>query len=274
MKKFDKLKGKYYSFKKLKVVDEINEFTLNEYLFINAKLNEIVKSDNKIDIIINFDDLDKIYVDRINIYGNYITDEKVIRNTLIVDEGDPYNDILFEKSIDDIRSKNIFKSVKYVKRKNNINNIIDITVEEKATGEIFAGAGTGTTGTSFSAGIKERNYLGLGIKLDTNFTLTDDSLKGKFTVKNPNYKNSDKSLSTTIESSTNDFMSTSGYKTNRTGLSLGTEFEQFKDLYVNFKLSNYYENLETSSSASSILKKQEGDYFENLINYNIIEQVG
>ena len=270
-KKFDKLKGKYYSFKKIKsVVDEINEFTLlNEYLFINAKLNEIVKSDNKIDIIINFDDLDKIYVDRINIYGNYITDEKVIRNTLIVDEGDPYNDILFEKSIDDIRSKNIFKSVKYVKRKNNINNIIDITVEEKATGEIFAGAGTGTTGTSFSAGIKERNYLGLGIKLDTNFTLTDDSLKGKFTVKNPNYKNSDKSLSTTIESSTNDFMSTSGYKTNRTGLSLGTEFEQFKDLYVNFKLSNYYENLETSSSASSILKKQEGDYFENLINYNI-----
>ena len=269
-KKFDKLKGKYYSFKKIKsVVDEINEFTLlNEYLFINAKLNEIVKSDNKIDILINFDDLDKIYVDRINIYGNFITDEKVIRNTLIVDEGDPYNDILFEKSIDDIRSKNIFKSVKYVKRKNNINNIIDITVEEKATGEIFAGAGTGTTGTSFSAGIKERNYLGLGIKLDTNFTLTDDSLKGKFTVKS-NYKNSDKSLSTTIESSTNDFMSTSGYKTNRTGLSLGTEFEQFKDLYVNFKLSNYYENLETSSSASSILKKQEGDYFENLINYNI-----
>ena len=45
-------------------------------------------------------------------------------------------------------------------------------------------------------------------------------------VLNPNYKNSDKFIKTVIESSTDDFMSTSGYKTSRTGLSLGTEFEQ------------------------------------------------
>ena len=57
-----------------------------------------------------------------------------------------------------------------------------LTVEEKPTGEIFAGAGTGTTGSSISAGIKENNYLGLGIKLDTNLTITDDTIKGKFSV--------------------------------------------------------------------------------------------
>ena len=43
---------------------------------------------------------------------------------------------------------------------------IDITIEEKATGEIFAGAGTGTDGSSISMGIKEKNYLGKGIVLD------------------------------------------------------------------------------------------------------------
>ena len=40
--------------------------------------------------------------------------------------------------------------------------IIDITVEEKPTGEIFAGIGTGTSGSIVSAGIKEKNYLGQG----------------------------------------------------------------------------------------------------------------
>ena len=49
-----------------------------------------------------------------------------------------------------------------------------------------------------SLGIKENNYLGLGIKLDTNVTLTDDSIKGKFSVINPNYNNSDKSIKTSI----------------------------------------------------------------------------
>ena len=51
-------------------------------------------------------------IEKINIYGNFITDENVIRNSLIVDEGDAYNQILINKSINDIRSKNIFKSTK------------------------------------------------------------------------------------------------------------------------------------------------------------------
>ena len=74
----------------------------------------------------------------------------------------------------------------------------------------------------------------------------------------------------TIESSSNDFMTTSGYKTVRTGLKLGTEFEQMSDLFVNLEISNFYEDLETSSTATEIVKKQEGNYIENLITYKII----
>ena len=192
-----KLQGKKYSKKILNnLIDNLNEFTLrNEFIFINAKYDEIIKSENKIDVVIKFDELEKNFVERINILGNFITDEKVIRNSLIIDEGDPYNELLFDKSIQNLKAKNIFKTVKYKSKKNvNSNKIIDIEVEEKPTGEIFAGAGTGTTGTSLTAGIKENNYLGLGIVLDTNFTITDDTLKGKFSVLNPNYNNSDKQV--------------------------------------------------------------------------------
>ena len=122
---------------------------------------------------------------------------------------------------------------------------------------------------NISGGIKENNYLGLGIKLDTNLTLTDDSIRGKFSVLNPNYKNSDKSIKTVIESSSDDFFTLSGYKTSKTGISIGTEFEQMNDMFVNIEISNYYEDLETSSNANSIVKKQEGSYFENLLTYEI-----
>lgn len=271
-KKLDKLKGKKYSNKVINnKIDEINNFVLlNDFIFLTTDFKEIVKADNKIDIIIFFDELDKTYVDRINILGNYITDEKVIRNSFIVDEGDPYNIKLFNKSIENLKSKNIFSNINYdVEDTKQKNKIININVEEKATGELFAGAGTGTTGSTLTAGIKENNYLGLGIQLDTNATITEDSIKGKFSVNNPNYNNSDKSINLSVESSANDFMSTSGYKTSRTGISLGTEFEQKNNYFVNLQLSNFYEDLETSSSATSILKKQEGNYFENLLTYSI-----
>ena len=177
--KFNDLKGKKYSKKVVNnLVSDLNEFILrNDFTFVNATYKEQIIDDNKIDIIINFDDLEKAFVERINIFGNFITDEKVIRNSLIVDEGDAFNEILFNKSIQKVKAKNIFKTVEYKnKNKDNLNKIIDITVEEKATGEIFAGAGTGTTGSSLTAGLKENNYLGLGIKLDTNLVLTEDSI--------------------------------------------------------------------------------------------------
>ena len=270
---FDDLRGSTYSDKSInKIKNTIDKIALQkEFVFINAKFDTKIVDENKIDVSFFLDQLEKSYVDKINIFGNFITEEKVIRNSLIVDEGDPYNKILFDKSLSNVKSKGIFKSVtsQILTNDDKNNKIINITVEEKPTGEIFAGVGTGTGGSSFSAGLKESNYLGKGITLDTNFALSDDEIRGKFSVINPNFKNTDRSLNTTLESTTSDFMSSSGYKTTRTGVSLGTGFEQYQDVFVNFDISNYYEKLVTSDKATDIKKKQEGDYFENLFLYSI-----
>ena len=41
--------------------------------------------------------------------------------------------------------------------------IINLTVEEMPSGEIMAGAGAGSSGTSITGGIKEKNYLRLTV---------------------------------------------------------------------------------------------------------------
>ena len=269
-----KLKGKKYSEKILnRIVDDIDKIALkNEFIFVNTKYNLTIIEKNRINVDFIFENLEKFYVERINIFGNFITEEKVIRNSLIIDEGDAFSDILFDKSLDAIKSRRIFKSVKSEVIDSKIDNQlkeINIFVEEKPTGEIFAGAGTGTSGATVSAGISENNYLGKGIRLSTNLTIAEEEIKGKFSVVNPNFNNTDRSLNATVESSTSDFLSTGGFKTSRTGFSMGTGFEQYQDLYVNFDVSTYYEKLETASTASSHKKRQEGDYFENLLNYKL-----
>ena len=71
------------------------------------------------------------------------------------------------------------------------NKIINIEVVEKPTGEIYAGAGTGTSGSTLSFGLKENNYIGKGLKVNSNLSLSEDSISGIISVNNPNFNNSD-----------------------------------------------------------------------------------
>ena len=46
-------------------------------------------------------------MERINITGNNVTSESVIRGELILDEGDPFTKLNLEKSISEIKSRNL-----------------------------------------------------------------------------------------------------------------------------------------------------------------------
>ena len=134
--------------------------------------------------------------------------------------------------------------------------VINIFIEEKPTGEIFAGAGAGTDGATITAGVKENNYLGKGLRVEANGTLTEETFKGKFAVTNPNFKNSEKDLVTSVENNTKDVLSKFGYKNRKTGFSFGTSYEQFEDIYFSPSISVFQEKLETGSKASSSQKKK------------------
>ncbi len=264
------LKNEIYSLQKIKkILNKIDEIALTkEFEFINAKYDEVIVGD-KINLNIKLEELDKFYVEKINVYGNYITNENVVRNLLVVDEGDPYNKILVNKSINNIKSRRIFKSVNKTVDAGSSNNlkIINITVDEQATGEISAGAGAGTSGQTLSFGIKENNYLGTGVNVNTQFSFSDTGIQARITTNNPNFKNTDRSLSTSVQSSKTDQMSRFGYKTSKTGFSIGTNFEQYEDIYFSPSFSNYFESLKTSATASDAKKKQKGDYFDSNFNY-------
>ena len=268
-KLFKEIKNKPYSINTInKILDEIDEITtLEQYQFINATVLENIDSD-KINLTFKIKETKKIYVKKINIYGNSITEENVIRNQLELDEGDPFNKILFNKSINNIKSLNFFKTVdQKISDTDDLNTkIIDIFVEEKPTGEISATAGFGTSGGSIGFGIKENNFIGKGVSLDSNFLLSEESFKGKFSVTNPNYNNSDKSLYVSLLASEDDNMEKFGYKSNKTGFNIGTNFEYLDDFRLGLGTSNFYEVIKTDSTASKTQQDQKGNYWDSFLD--------
>tara|TARA_B100001057_G_scaffold12157_1_gene11549 strand:+ start:1524 stop:3773 length:2250 start_codon:yes stop_codon:yes gene_type:complete len=270
---FKKLKDKEYSLDNISLIlSEIDKIaSLRLYDFITANVTEKVQEKNKIDFVFEVIDSQKFYVEKINIFGNFQTIEEVVRNRLIVDEGDPLNELLFNKSIDRVKSLGIFKNVK-----TNISNgsdetlkVVDIIVEEQPTGEITLAAGVGTSGTTIGGGITEKNFLGKGINLKTNLEVSDEKIKGQFVYSKPNFNYSENTLFTSIKSSNTDQIKDFGYETTDLGFSIGTRFEQYENLFFSPELDISIEDLKTTSEASSNLKKQAGNYEDFYFNYGL-----
>ena len=263
-KTFEKYIGDYYSpFKVKKILENLDEIIeTNNLQFVEHNVEEQI-GDKSINIILNVYEGEKNLIERINVFGNNITNEDVIRGELILDEGDPFSRLNLEKSIANIKSRNIFRAVKYEVTDGSKSNLkqIDINVEERPTGEISAGAGIGTTGGSFAIGVSENNWLGSGKSVSFDLEVDKESFTGTLNYNDPNYDFLGNSINYSISSQTND-KPDQGYENSIISAGVGTSFEQYKDVFLSLGLNASHDDLRTTSTASTSLKKQEGTYNE------------
>ena len=266
------LNSKVYSINSInKILSEIDKITISkQYEFTKSTVLENIV-DNKINLEFKIDKTDKSYVERINILGNDVTRESVIRDNFVIDEGDAFNELLHAKSINNIKALNFFSEVKSEILDGSTNNqkIINISVNEKPTGEISAGAGVGTNGGTLGFSVRENNFLGKGIEFGSDLSLSKETIKGLFLLNNPNFQGTGRSINLTLESSDTDRLANYGYKSSKVGLSAGTGIELYENLNFNSGLSSYVETLKTDSTASTNMKKQKGSYFDTYFNYTL-----
>lgn len=266
---FNKYVGDYYSPFKIKLIlDELDQLIdQNNLQFVEHTVEEIIETET-INIVFNIYEGEKDLIERINITGNTVTNEDVIRGELIVDEGDPYVNLNLEKSIAKIKARGIFKNVSYRVKDGSKNNlkVIDIDIEEGATGEISAGAGVGSSGGTLVFSVKENNWLGEGKIIGFEADIDEESLAGKLSYSNPNYNFLGNSLNYFVKSEKNDKPDL-GYENSVISSGIGTSFEQYKDVRVRLGLSASYDDLQTESSASTTLQSQAGTFGEFAANY-------
>ena len=137
--------------------------------------------------------------------------------------------------------------------------VININVEEQPTGEIGAGAGIGTSGGTLAFNIKENNWLGEGKALAFEVQLDDESIAGNLTFSDPNYDFLGNSLYYSVANEQND-RPNQGYENSIISASIGTSFEQYRDVDVNLGISASFDDLKTERLRFSIFKKTIGNF--------------
>ena len=254
--------GDYYSpFSIKEILEEIDLIIdENNLQFIEHNVEEIINADT-IEIKFNIFETEKVLVDRINIIGNNVTDEEVIRGELLLDEGDPFSELALNKSISKLKARGIFSDVNYETTSLDDKSLKEITinVQEQPTGEISAGAGVGSNGGSFAFIVSENNWLGKGNKINFELEVDSESIGGTFNYTDNNHNFSGNKLNYFVSSTSND-KPNQGYENTVISSGINKNFEQFKNFFIDLGISASYDDLRTQNNASASLKKQKGQF--------------
>jgi len=265
------IKNEFYS---PLIINKLNKQVtsfLESKRYDNFEINvqDIKATDTNINVIIQLNDGQKSLVNKINIKGNTITEEKTIRDNLIISEWDQLNSSKIKKSVDSIKSKQLFSKVEYKIEDSDKKNFKDLNlfVKEQPTGNITAGVGYGTNGGLLEASVNERNFLGQGINLNFTGRLSADVIRGEISYTDPNYINSNKELSVSLFSEVDDYQN-SGYQNKRAGSRFATKYEIYEDIFFRPNFGLQFDKLEVTGSASSLLRSRQGDFITTSLGYN------
>lgn len=116
-------------------------------------------------ITYQIDEGPRAFIERINITGNTSTRDYVIRREFDLAEGDAYNRILIDRAERRLRALGFFETVRITTEQGSEPDrvIVNVLVEEKATGKVSFGVGYSTTdGIIGDVSVEERNFLGRG----------------------------------------------------------------------------------------------------------------
>jgi outer membrane protein insertion porin family len=267
------LKNEFYS---PLIINKLNKQVtsfLESKRYNNFEINiqDAKASDTNINVIIQLNEGQKSLVNKININGNTITEDKTIRDNLIISEGDQLNYSKIKKSVDSIKSKQLFSKVDYKVEDSDKKNFKDLNlfVKEQPTGNISAGIGYGTNGGLLEASIIERNFLGQGINLNFTGKLSTDVVRGEISYVDPNYINSNKELAASLFSEVDDYRN-SGYQNKRTGTRFATKYEIYEDIFFRPNFGLQFDKLEVTGSASNLLRSRQGDFITTSLGYNFL----
>ncbi len=108
----------------------------------------------------------RVYVERVDVNGNTLTQDKVIRREFRLAEGDAFNSLQVKRSSNRIKSLGYFQEKFEVEQKPGSapdRVVLEANVEEKPTGELQLSAGFSSIESFiFQASIQQRNFRGRG----------------------------------------------------------------------------------------------------------------
>jgi len=186
--------------------------------FVGTPTPRIDEAKKLIYLDIEIDEGKPFYVSRIEFTGNTITRDKVIRRELLLEEGQIYNNRLWELSILRLNQLNYFETLKPEQdsesRQNADEGTVDLLLKLKEKGKNSIGLNggiSGLSGTFIGLNYETNNFLGLGETLSVEANIGDLSRRLSFGFTQPYFRNKPISLGVQVFTQKYDYNPSKSY---------------------------------------------------------------
>jgi len=170
-------KGDWYNGKTIEDTVESLSETAGLFGYAFADVNPDIQRDKEaltMSVTFRVAESPRVFVERIDINGNTLTQDKVLRREFRLNEGDAFNSIQVKRTAERIKSLGYFQEDLEVEQaQGSAPDRITLTtnVEEKPLGELSLSAGfSSIENFIFQGSITQRNFRGLGQELRTNIS--------------------------------------------------------------------------------------------------------
>lgn len=244
--------GQWYNAKQVEDTVESLQQTagLLGYAFAEVRPRFVRNRETRtMDIVFQVQESPRAYVERVDVNGNTLTSDKVVRREFRLNEGDAFNSFLVRRSQDRINSLGYFQDnleIEQTPGSTPDRIILAANVEEKPTGELSLSAGFSSIENFILQGsIRQRNFRGMGqtISASVNYSNYSKSIELGFTEPNV----FDRNISLSGQLFRRDYNSFNFINNNRnttyqqvtTGLSLqaGVPLNEFMSLFLRYSLN-------------------------------------
>ena len=183
-------KGDWYNAQKVEsTVDTLSETSgLLGYAFadVRPQFNRD-KDKREMNLTFAINEAPRVYVERININGNTLTKDPVIRREFRLAEGDAFNSFKVKRSKDRLQQLGFFQDKLEIEQKPGSSPdkiVLEANLQEKPTGELQVSAGFSSLERFIlSLSIRQRNFRGKAqeVRLSANISSYSKSIEAGFT---------------------------------------------------------------------------------------------
>ena len=247
------------------------------FTFIDVK-PEVHREPEKKTMTITYHVIDgpRVFIDRINLKGNNVTIDRVIRRELTLTEGDAFNAARVRRSKQRLENLGFFKQ-DTTKIDSNASDVTPdrsnllVTVEEQPTGELSFGVGySSASGALFDVGFRQHNLLGKGQDLSANFSIAERTLQGSISYTEPYFLNRRLSAGVDIVATRQDYQDQAGFTSNQYGITARLGYQYNEYLYQRFSYQFSATKLTgLAQSVSQAIREQSGQALTSAVTQSI-----
>jgi outer membrane protein insertion porin family len=224
-------------------------------------------------IVYTIEEGPRIYIERINIVGNFRTQDDVIRREFRLAEGDAFNRLLVEAARKRLRALSFFKTVDIDTQPGSAPDrvIIVVKVEEQPTGELSFGAGYSTSeGVIGDISITERNLMGKGQYVRLGFSGSLERAQVDFSFTEPHFLDRNLAAGFDLFYKEVDFQDVASFSQRDAGgdIRLGFPIADNTQLGLRYKFVNE-QIFNVSNNASLAVKESEGTVNVSSVGYTV-----